>query len=249
MIVAGFLDFFTLCKTQTMMMFDPIYLLFAAPGLLLSLWASHRVRAAFDHYSQVGTERGLSGAEAARRLLNDAGLNQVEIVETDGYLSDHYDPVHRQLALSQAVYHGRSVASVGVATHEAGHALQHAHGYGPLWLRSALVPTVGIGSSIGYLVMGVGLFIHPMIVIVGAAIFSLVLLFQIVTLPVEFDASARAKHLVLEAGIIQPQERVGIDRVLDAAALTYVAAAVSTLSVLLYYLFRAGLLSGSSDDR
>ena len=172
----------------------------------------------------------------------------MEIVETDGYLSDHYDPVSRHLALSRDVFFGRSVASVGVATHEAGHALQHAHGYAPLWLRSALVPAAGIGSSIGYIVMGVGLFLHPVVVVLGAAIFSLVLLFQIVTLPVEFDASARAKRLVVEAGIIQEEERVGIDRVLNAAALTYVAAAISSLSVLLYYLFRAGLLNGSRDD-
>ena len=230
------------------MMFDPIYLLFAAPGLLLSLWASDRVRTAFDHYSKVGTIRGMSGAEAARHLLDDAGLTDVEIVQTDGYLSDHYDPVSRHLALSHDVFFGRSVASVGVATHEAGHALQHAHGYVPLGLRSLLVPAAGIGSSIGYIVMGVGLFLHPMVVVLGAAIFSMVLLFQIVTLPVEFDASSRAKRLVVEAGIIQPDERVGIDRVLDAAALTYVAAAISSLSVLLYYLFRAGLLNGSRDD-
>ena len=230
------------------MMFDPIYLLFAAPGLLLSLWASYRVRTAFDHYSKVGTIRGMSGAEAARHLLDDAGLTDVEIVQTDGYLSDHYDPVSRHLALSHDVFFGRSVASVGVATHEAGHALQHAHGYVPLGLRSLLVPAAGIGSSIGSIVMGVGLFLHPMVVVLGAAIFSMVLLFQIVTLPVEFDASSRAKRLVVEAGIIQPDERVGIDRVLDAAALTYVAAAISSLSVLLYYLFRAGLLNGSRDD-
>ena len=230
------------------MMFDPIYLLFAAPGLLLSLWASYRVRTAFDHYSKVGTMRGMSGAESARHLLDAAGLTDVEIVETDGYLSDHYDPVSRHLALSHDVFHGRSVASVGVATHEAGHALQHAHGYLPLGLRSALVPAAGIGSTLGYIVMGVGLFLHPLVVVLGAAIFSLVLLFQIVTLTVEFDASARAKRLVVEAGIIQREERVGIDRVLDAAALTYVAAAISSLSVLLYYLFRAGLLNGSRDD-
>ena len=230
------------------MMFDPLYLLFAAPGLLLSLWASYRVRTALDHYSKVGTMRGMSGAESARHLLDAAGLTDVEIVETDGYLSDHYDPVSRHLALSHDVFHGRSVASVGVATHEAGHALQHAHGYLPLGLRSALVPAAGIGSTLGYIVMGVGLFLHPLVVVLGAAIFSLVLLFQIVTLPVEFDASARAKRLVVEAGIIQREERVGIDRVLDAAALTYVAAAISSLSVLLYYLFRAGLLNGSRDD-
>ncbi len=230
------------------MMFDPIYLLFAAPGLLLSLWASYRVRTAFDHYSTVGTMRGFSGAEAARHLLDEAGLTDVEIVETDGYLSDHYDPVSRHLALSRDVFHGRSVASVGVATHEAGHALQHAHGYAPLWLRSALVPAAGIGSSIGYIVMGVGLFLHPLVVVLGAAIFSIVLLFQVVTLPVEFDASARAKRLVVESGIIQQGEREGIDQVLNAAALTYVAAAISSLSVLLYYLFRAGLLNGARDD-
>lgn len=232
-----------------MPMFDPMYLLFAAPGLLLSLWASHRVRSAFSQYSQVGTARGLSGAEAARRLLNDAGLNSVAIVETDGQLSDHYDPTQRRLALSHDVYHGRSVASIGVATHEAGHAIQHATGYGPLGLRSALVPAAGIGTNLGYVVMALGLFLHPWVILLGAAIFSLALLFQIVTLPVEFDASARAKQLVVEAGIIQPQERVGMDRVLDAAALTYVAAAVSTLSVLLYYLFRAGVFGGSRDER
>lgn len=230
-------------------MFDPMYLLFAAPGLLLSLWASHRVRSAFGQYSQVGTARGLSGAEAARWLLNDAGLNSVSIVETEGQLSDHYDPTLRRLALSHDVYHGRSVASIGVATHEAGHAIQHATGYGPLGLRSTLVPAAGIGTNLGWAVMAIGLFLHPWVIIVGAAIFSLALLFQIVTLPVEFDASARAKHLVVEAGIIRPDERVGMDRVLDAAALTYVAAAISTLSVLLYYLFRAGLFSGSRDDQ
>ncbi len=231
-----------------MLPFDPMYLLFAAPGLLLSLWASSRVRSAFDHYSQVPNQHGYSGAAAARQLLDDAGLRNVQIVETDGYLSDHYDPVQRRLALSRTVYHGRSLAAVGVATHEAGHALQHAAGYFPLWLRSALVPTVGIGSSLGYFVMAIGLFISPWLVIAGAALFSLVLLFQVVTLPVEFDASNRAKRLVVDAGIIEPREREGIDAVLNAAALTYVAAAVSTLSVLLYYLFRAGVFNSNSRD-
>ena len=231
------------------MFFDPMYLLFAAPGLLLSLWASSRVRSEFGRYSQVGTLGGWTGAEAARRLLDDAGLHSVAVVETEGYLSDHYDPVHRQLALSRDVYYGHSVASVGVATHEAGHALQHAQGYVPLWFRSALVPLANIGTSAGYVVMAVGLFLHPFVVILGAALFSMVLLFQVVTMPVEFDASWRAKRLVVEAGIVQPSEREGIDRVLDAAALTYIAAAISSLGVLMYYLFRAGLLGGSSDDR
>lgn len=230
------------------MYFDPLYLLFALPGMLLSMWASYRVRSAFDYYSNVGSLHGYSGAEAAQHLLDGAGLHNIRIVETQGHLSDHYDPTNRQLALSSEVYHGRSLASIGVATHEAGHALQHATGYGPLWLRSALVPTVGVGSSAGYLMMGLGLaMMSSWLIIAGAAVFSLVLLFQVVTLPVEFDASNRAKRLVVETGIIEPQERVGIDSVLNAAALTYVAAAVSTLMVLLYYLFRAGVFGRRND--
>jgi Zn-dependent membrane protease YugP len=230
------------------MYFDPLYLLFAAPAILLSLWASSRVRSAFDHYSHVGTSSGMSGAEAARHLLHEAGLHDVSIVETDGHLSDHYDPTSRHLALSSDVYHGRSIASIGVATHEAGHALQHAQGYAALGLRSGLVPFATFGSAIGGLVMMFGLFIHPFVVIAGAAIFSLMLLFQVVTLPVEYDASARAKRLVVESGIIRPEERIGMDQVLDAAALTYVAAAVGSLMTVLYYLFRAGVLGGSRND-
>lgn len=230
-------------------MFDPMYLLFAAPAILLSLWASSRVRSAFGQYSQVGTARGFSGAEAVRRLLDDAGLHSVSIVETDGQLSDHYDPTHRQLALSYDVYHGRSIASIGVATHEAGHALQHAHGYLPLGLRSGLVPLASFGYAAGGIVMMIGLMLHPVIVVIGAAIFSMVLLFQLVTLPVEYDASWRAKQLVVQSGIIRPEERLGMDRVLDAAALTYVAAAIGSVMTVLYYLFRAGLLGDSRGDR
>jgi Zn-dependent membrane protease YugP len=230
------------------MIFDPVYLLFIAPGLLLSMWASYRVRSAFGHYSQVGTVNGYTGAEAAQALLNRAGIHDVRVVPTQGYLSDHYNPTTKELALSEQVFAGRSVAAVGVAAHEAGHALQHANQYGPLGLRSALVPTAGIGSSIGYIVMAVGLFIHPYVVLAGVIIFSTVLLFQIITLPVEFDATARAKRLVVEAGIIHPEERQGMDAVLNAAALTYVAAVVSTLLVILYYLFRSGFLGGGRRD-
>ena len=143
------------------------------------------------------------------------------------------------------VYASNSIAAVGVATHEAGHALQHAAHYGPLWLRSALVPTANIGSGLGYFVMLFGLFLHSLnMVVVGALLFSAVLLFQIVTLPVEFNASNRAKALVVEEGIITAQEREGMDRVLNAAALTYVAAAISTLLTLLYFLIRSGLIGG-----
>ena len=230
------------------MFFDPVYLLFALPGVLLSMWASYRVRVAFGAYSLVPASHGYTGAEAAQKLLDDAGLHDVGIVETEGYLSDHYDPMSRQLALSIGVYHGRSLASIGVACHEAGHAIQHATGYAPLGLRSLLVPTANIGSTVGYVVIMVGLMLSPWIVLLGAGVFSMVLLFQIVTLPVEFDATARAKRLVVEAGIIEPWERGGMDKVLNAAALTYVAAAVSTLMVLAYFLFSAGLLGGGRDE-
>jgi Zn-dependent membrane protease YugP len=169
----------------------------------------------------------------------------VKIVRTAGKLSDHYNPINKTLALSESVYDSSSIAAIGVATHEAGHAIQHAKHYGPLWVRSMLVPTANIGSSIGYFVMLIGLFMSSTnMVLVGAVLFSMVLLFQIVTLPVEFDATRRAKALVVEHGIILPQEREGVDRVLNAAALTYVAAAVSTLLTLLYFLLRSGLLGG-----
>jgi Zn-dependent membrane protease YugP len=234
--------------------FDPVYLMFIIPALLLSLWASFRTRSAFKKYSQVRTMRGLTGAQAAKAMLDRAGIYDVQVVPTHGMLTDHYNPTNKTLALSEAVYASNSVAAVGVACHEAGHAIQHAEGYKPMWLRSVLVPTANIGSSIGYIVMMVGLFmvyagsqIGPEVVLLGALLFSLVLAFQIVTLPVEFDASARAKRLALANGIILEQERQGMDRVLNAAALTYVAAVISTLMTLLYFLFRAGLLGGRRD--
>lgn len=222
------------------MIFDPIYFVFMAPALALSLWASWRVKANFNKYSTVQSVRGITGAEAAAELLRRADIGDVTIVRTQGRLSDHYNPVTKTLALSDGVYDSTSIAAVGVATHEAGHAIQHAQNYTPLWVRSLLVPTANIGSRIGYFVMVIGLFIASSnMVLLGAVLFSAVLLFQVVTLPVEFNASSRAKSLVVEYGIILPQERVGVDRVLNAAALTYVAAAVTTLLTLLYFLMRS----------
>ena len=180
-------------------------------------------------------------------MLDREGLHDVKINRTHGFLSDHYNPATRSLALSEAVYDTPSVAAIGVATHEAGHAIQHARRYAPLWLRTALVPTASIGSSVGYIVMLLGLFLSNTLVLLGAVLFSMVLLFRIVTLPVEFDVTARAKKLVVAHGIISPYEREGVDKVLNAAALTYVAAAVSTLLTLLYFLMRSGLLGGSDD--
>ena len=234
--------------------FDPLYLVLILPAFGLSLWASFRVKSAFKKYSRVRAMSGLTGAQAAQRMLDGAGLRDVKVVtRTRGMLSDHYNPGNKTLALSESVYDSPSVAAIGVACHEAGHALQHAKDYKPLYLRSALVPTANIGSKLGYFVMLGGLMLMymsgngplgQMIILFGALLFSAVLLFQVVTLPVEFDATNRAKTLAVEYGIVLPQERAGMDKVLNAAALTYVAAVVSTLMTLLYFLLRSGLLGG-----
>lgn len=218
------------------------------PGIIISGAASWLVKSAFQRYSKVPSRKGYTGARAAQLLLDRAGITDVRVVQTRGFLSDHYNPVNKTLALSEPVYNNRSVAAIGVATHEAGHAIQHATLYGPLWLRSALVPTVGIGSNLGMwgMMLGVIFTIKPL-VLIGAVLFSAVVLFQLVTLPVEFNASRRAKELVVEAGIIEPDERKGIDRVLNAAAMTYVAAAITSLLTLLYFLMRAGVLGGGDD--
>ena len=231
-----------------MFLFDLGYLLWVMiPGLILSGGASLLVQAAFNRYSKVGSRRGYTGAQAAQVLLDRAGIHDVQVVRTSGHLSDHYDPKNKRLALSDQVYNSSSLAAVGVACHEAGHAIQDAKNYAPLRFRSALVPVAGIGSTLGFYVMAFGLFIHPIVAGIGCVIFSGVLLFQLITLPVELDATARAKRLVVEAGIVDPDERYGIDRTLNAAALTYVAAAITTLLTLLYFLMRSGLLGGRSN--
>src|SRR3954451_9407051 len=179
-----------------MFFFGPAYLLFALPALALSLWASWRTKSAFNKYSRVRTVRGLTGAQAAQEMLRSAGITDVQVVPTRGFLSDHYNPANKTLALSEATYASNSIAAVGVACHEAGHALQHAQGYKALGLRSALVPTASIGSSAGYFVMFGGLMFHSAnMIYLGAMLFSVVLLFQLVTLPVELDATARATRL------------------------------------------------------
>ena len=222
------------------MIFDPLYLLFLAPALALSLFASFRTKSAFKKYSKVRAASGLTGAQAAQRMLAGAGITDVEIVATKGRLSDHYNPATKTLALSEPVFGQPSIAAIGVACHEAGHAIQHAAHYRPLWLRSLLVPTANIGSRLGYFVMLFGLILSSTnMIMVGAVMFSAVLLFQVVTLPVEFDASARAKRLAFEQGMILDSERRGVSAVLNAAAMTYVAAVVSTLMTLLYFLIRA----------
>jgi Zn-dependent membrane protease YugP len=237
------------------MLFDMTYIwMVLLPSLLLSGGASLLVRFAFSRYSQVGTARGFTGAQAAKLLLDRAGIHDVRIVHVPGHLTDHYDPTNKTLALSDDVYSSNSVAAIGVATHEAGHAIQHATGYIPLQLRALTVPIANIGSSLGPWVIFGGLMlmasaaaIGKVVFLVGVGLFACTLLFQLITLPVEFDASARAKRLVVDAGIVQPQEATGIHAVLNAAAMTYVAAAVSTLLTLVYYLLRSGLLGGRDE--
>ena len=231
------------------MFFDPGYLLLVAlPTLVLSMGASWMTKSAFKKYSRQRASTGLTGAEAARRMLDRAGIHDVEVVATRGYLSDHYNPVNKTLALSEATYAEPSVAAIGVACHEAGHAIQHARSYAPLWLRSTLVPVAGIGSNLGMYGMIFGLMLNQDgLVGLGALLFSAVVAFQLVTLPVEFDASARAKQLAYKYGLVSSHEREGVSKVLNAAALTYVAAAASSLMTLLYFLFRAGFLGGRDD--
>ncbi len=228
------------------MFFDPLFLFFMIPGLVLSLWASFRTKRAFKKYGKVRAR--MTGAQAARRMLDQAGLYNVTVGRASGFLSDHYNPATRSLALSPDVHDRASIAAVGVACHEAGHAIQHANTYAFLQLRSALVPTASIGSNFGYLAIMMGIFLSVSgLVYVGILLFSATVLFQLVTLPVEFDASNRAKELVVNYGIVGPYEREGMDKVLNAAAWTYVAAAVSSVLTLVYFLLRSGLLGGSDD--
>jgi hypothetical protein len=222
-----------------MFFFDPSYFLFAGPPLLLGLWAQYKVKSAFKKYSRVPTQSGINGAQAALRLLERNGLGNVKVEPTQGMLSDHYDPGSKTLRLSEEVYGMPSIASVGVAAHEAGHALQDKSGYYPLHLRSAMVPTVSIGSNLGPILFMIGLFMHgalgSSLAWAGVILFAATALFAIVTLPVEFDASRRAKALLVSQGIVSQQEMAGVNAVLDAAALTYVAAAAQAIMQLLYY--------------
>lgn len=222
-----------------MWFFDPIYLLFAIPPLLLGLWAQFRVQSAFRQYTKVRTGNGMTGAQAARAILDANGLQNVAVERVGGMLSDHYDPSHKVLRLSESVYGTPSVAAVGVAAHEAGHALQDKLHYGPLRLRSAIVPAVNIGSWLGPIIFMIGFFMSGAtgntIAIIGLLFFGMTAIFSLVTLPVEFDASKRAKQQLASVGLMGTQEIKGVDQVLDAAALTYVAAALQAILTMLYY--------------
>jgi Zn-dependent membrane protease YugP len=210
--------------------------LFGVP-LILGLWAQYRVHHAFKKYSQVPVSSGVTGAQAAQEILNAAQIHDVEVVELNGsMLGDHYDPMSKRLVLSSDVYHGASVASVGVAAHETGHAIQHARAYTPLKARMAIVPVTQLASQALPFIMIGGFFFHMFALIqLGLLCYLVLTVFQLITLPVEFDASRRAKIILQQMGIVQPgAEAAGVNSVLNAAALTYVAALVAAIGNLIY---------------
>jgi uncharacterized protein len=225
--------------------FDPRYLLFALPAMALVLFAQWRVRSAYARYSQVRNAYGLTGAEAARRLLDWAGLRHIPVQIVPGDLSDNYDPRSKVLHLSQGVASTPSVAALGIAAHEIGHALQDAQAYVPLRARAAIVPAANLGTQLGFWIFFLGLIIHPLhfLAWVGVGLFSIVVLFTLITLPVELNASRRARTLLSSSGLVSATEMDGVSAVLNAAALTYVAALAQALATLLYFLDVMGVFS------
>lgn len=220
-------------------MFDPMYWLFILPALLLGLWAQFRIKANYATAQQLAAP--LSGAAAARHILDSAGLGNVGIEMVPGHLSDHYDPRDKVLRLSEEVYQSRTLAAVGIAAHEAGHAMQDARAYAPLVIRNAAVPIAGFGSNAGMLMAIFGAILNmPGLIWAGIIAFSAVVFFQLVNLPVEFNASARAKAVLVDLGIIDRDGLYYVSKVLNAAALTYVAATLQAIMTLLYLIFRFG---------
>jgi Zn-dependent membrane protease YugP len=231
-----------------MFFWDPRYLIFALPALLLAFYAQWRVQSTYNRYSRKPNMRGFSGSEAARILLRSAGLDHVRVEQVPGRLNDHYDPGKNTLRLSSGVAQSRSVAALGIVAHEVGHAMQDATNYAPLRVRSGLVPAVSIGSWLGPIIFFVGFFLSGMtgsttIAWLGLFLFAGTAVFALITLPVEFNASKRALGLLRTYQLADGRDLQGAKHVLDAAALTYVAALAQALSTLLYYVF---LLTGFS---
>ena len=238
------------------MFMDPLYWLFIGAGMLLSLWAQFRVKSAYARYSKVATRSGLTGADVAQRILQANGINGVRIEGIRGSLTDHYDPRTKTLRLSEGVHGTRSIAAAGIAAHEVGHAIQHAQNYGPLKFRSAWVPVANLGGGLSMFVImaalamgGAATATGQSLAAAGVLMFATTTVFTLITLPVEFDASRRALA-TLESGGVMPQDEIaGARKVLSAAALTYVAAFVTSLLTLLYWLIRLGFVGGSRDRR
>jgi Zn-dependent membrane protease YugP len=223
---------------------DPQYFLYIAPAMILMLWAQFRVKSTFHRAMQVPAP--LSGAAAAQHILDQAGVQDVGIEETHGFLSDHYDPTHRVLRLSPDVYRGRTAAAVGIAAHEVGHALQHAQHYAPLVVRNAAVPAARFGPGLSMVLILLGFFMSSgFLITLGIFAFAGLVFFQVVNLPVEFNASTRAKRVLNELGIVDEQGAAAVRSVLNAAAWTYVAATLQSILTLVYYIMR---FSGSNRD-
>jgi len=225
------------------------YLVFVVPTIILAMWAQSKVSSTYNKYVRVPSRGRITGAEAAAAVMRNAGISNVKIVKVRGHLTDHYDPIGRKLALSEENYHGTSLAALGVAAHEAGHAVQHKVGYAALKVRMALVPITNIASNIlpivmigSFFIIG-GAFSYTLLKL-GILCYVVLTVFQLITLPVEYDASARAKKELVALGILGKDEMVGVDKTLNAAALTYVAAFVSSLSYLLYLL---SMFAGNRD--
>lgn len=231
-----------------MFYFDPLYFIVVGPAILLTIWAQIKVKGTFAKYSKVGSSNYLSGRDAAIKMLEKNGIHDVEVKETEGWFTDHYDPKGKVLRLSPSVYHGRSLASIGVAAHEAGHAIQDATDYAPLVMRQAIAPAAMFGSNIAMFLIFFGFIINALgLIKLGIIAFTLAVIFQIVTLPVEFNASKRAITLITEYGIVTREETPHVNSVLNAAAMTYVAAAIAAVAQLLYFLLRSGLLGGRDE--
>jgi hypothetical protein len=219
-----------------MFYFDPKYFLFVGPAILLAMWAQVKVKSAYAYAQKFRPRSGLTGAATAQRILNAYGISDVAIEPVQSFLGDHYDPKHKVLRLSPDVYHGQSLAALGIAAHEVGHALQDAQQYGPLAIRNGLVPMASIGSSISIFVVIAGLFLQMTgLATVGLVLFGAVVLFQLVNLPVEYNASSRAREILLNQGMVTADEDRVVGKVLSAAALTYVAATLTAILTLLYY--------------
>jgi hypothetical protein len=231
--------------------FDPMYFVFMIPGLILMLWAQSRVKGSYKKFSQVRNTANMTGAQVARRILDSNGLYDVPVEHTRGELTDHYDPRSRSLHLSDGVYGTPSIAAMGIAAHEVGHAIQHARAYAPLQFRTAIVPVVNIGSTLGFIVLFAGIILQfTGLAWLGVGLFALATVFALVTLPVEFDASRRAKEALTnlgltDGGLQRGDETSGVTTVLNSAAWTYVASFAASVLSLLYYVM---LVSGMSRE-
>ncbi|MBP1743916.1 MAG: peptidase [Firmicutes bacterium] len=215
------------------------------PALILAAWAQYKISTTFDKYSRVQSIRGYNGSQAARMLLDSNGLNDVPVELVQGKLTDHYDPVNRVMRLSNDVFYGSSVASLGVAAHETGHAIQHQERYSPLVIRNSIVPIVNFGSNLSWVLFFAGFILGiPSLLRIGIILFMTVVVFQLITLPVELNASSRALALLGSKGILAEGELQSAKKVLDAAALTYIAAVLMAIA----QLARLILLSNRRDD-